>query len=141
NHLAVQRSAHWAGAGSGRSHTQDARFLVAATLSSRMPKSGAEARAREEIDRRLALAGWTLQDRDDVNPLAAQGVAVREFPLKGDFADYILYVDGAAAGAIEAKPEGHTLTGVEPQRGKYSKLLPNALPAYRRPLPFLFEST
>ncbi|MDQ2912539.1 MAG: DEAD/DEAH box helicase family protein [Chloroflexota bacterium] len=106
-----------------------------------MPRAGAEATARKEIDRRLEAAGWILQDRDDVNPLAGEGVAVREFPLKGDFADYMLYVDGAASGAIEAKPEGHTLTGVEAQSGKYSKLLPDALPAYRRPLPFLYEST
>jgi type I restriction enzyme R subunit len=106
-----------------------------------VPRSGPEARAREEIDRRLHDAGWLLQDRDEVNPLAGLGVAVREFPLKGDFADYLLYVQGAAAGAIEAKPEGHTLTGVELQSGKYSRLLPDALPAYRRPLPFLYEST
>jgi type I restriction enzyme R subunit len=73
-----------------------------------MPKAGAEAVAREDIDRRLSAAGWILQDRDDANLLAGVGVAVREFPLRGDFADYLLYVDGAAAGAIEAKPVGHT---------------------------------
>jgi type I restriction enzyme, R subunit len=106
-----------------------------------VPKTGAEATARKEIDRRLELAGWILQDRDEVNPLAGPGVVVREFPLKGDFADYLLYIDGAASGAIEAKPEGHTLTGVEAQSGKYSELLPPNLPAYRRPLPFLYEST
>ena len=40
-----------------------------------------------------------------------------------------------------AKPEGHTLTGVEAQSGKYGAGLPGNLPAYRRPLPFLYEST
>ena len=44
-------------------------------------------------------------------------------------------------GVIEAKPEGHTLAGVEVQSDKYSTGLPDTLPAYRRPLPFLYEST
>jgi hypothetical protein len=56
------------------------------------------------------------------------------------FADYLLYNDRKAAGAIEAKPEGITLTGVEPQSAKYAAGLPNNLPAHHRPLPFLFES-
>src|SRR5206468_2114364 len=56
-------------------------------------------------------------------------------------ADYLLYVDGQAAGAVEAKPEGTTLTGVEIQSGKYSDGLPSELPAWVRPLPFLYEST
>jgi type I restriction enzyme, R subunit len=55
------------------------------------------------------------------------------------FADYLLYVDRKAAGAVEAKPTG-TLTGVEAQSAKYAAGLPNNLPAHRRPLPFLFES-
>jgi type I restriction enzyme, R subunit len=55
------------------------------------------------------------------------------------FADYLLYLDRKAAGAVEAKAEG-TLTGVEAQSAKYAAGLPDNLPAYRRPLPFLFES-
>ena len=46
-----------------------------------------------------------------------------------------------AAGIVEAKPEGHTLVGVETQSEKYSTGLPDILPAYRRPLPFLYQST
>ena len=42
---------------------------------------------------------------------------------------------------VEAKPEGFTLTGVEIQSEKYSTGLPDTLPVYRRPLPFLYEST
>ena len=57
------------------------------------------------------------------------------------FADYLLYVDGKAAGVVEAKPEGHTLTGVEAQLGKYGAGLPDNLPYYIRPLSFLYEST
>jgi len=100
-----------------------------------------EARAREKIDRQLTDAGWIVQDRAAANLTAGPGVAVREFPLKGGPVDYLLYVDGAAAGAVEAKKEGWTLSGVEAQSKRYSEGLPDALPAYRRPLPFLYEST
>lgn len=37
---------------------------------------------------------------------------------EGGFADYLLYVDGKAAGVIEAKKEGATLTGMEVQSGR-----------------------
>ena len=46
---------------------------------------------------------------------AGPGVAIREFRLKSGSADYLLYADGLAIGVVEAKPEGHTLTGVETQ--------------------------
>jgi len=74
---------------------------------------------------------------------AARGVALREFPLESGFgfADYLLYVDGKAAGVIEAKKHGATLSGVEFQSGRYAQGLPASLPAWRRPLPFLYEST
>ena len=102
-----------------------------------------EQRARSNIDRLLEQAGWTVQDSAALNPYAACGVAVREFPLRTGHgtADYLLYVYGRAAGVVEAKPEGHTLTGVEAQSGKYGAGLPDNLPAYVRPLPFLYEST
>jgi len=54
-------------------------------------------------------------------------------------ADYLLYLDRKAIGAVEAKAEG-TLTGVEAQSAKYAAGLPDNLPAHIRPLPFLFES-
>ncbi|MBI4703205.1 MAG: hypothetical protein HY744_18975 [Deltaproteobacteria bacterium] len=41
-------------------------------------------------------------------------------PSRGQAADYLLFVDRRAVGALEAKPEGHTLRGVEIQSGKYS---------------------
>jgi len=100
-----------------------------------------EQEARKEIDRLLEAAGWLIQDRRDANIQAGPGVAVREFPLKSGPVDYILYVDGAVAGAVEAKKEGWTLSGVEAQSKRYSEGLPDNLPAYRRPLPFLYEST
>ena len=39
-------------------------------------------------------------------------------------ADYLLFLDGMAAGAIEAKREGTTLTEVEVQTAKYSDAFP-----------------
>ncbi|MGA3211577.1 MAG: DEAD/DEAH box helicase family protein [Terriglobales bacterium] len=97
--------------------------------------------AREKIDAMLAAAGWAVQNRDQVNLTAAPGVAVREFPLRTGEADYLLFVDGMAAGVVEAKREGTTLTGVEIQTAKYSEGLPPELPCPRRPLPFLYQST
>ena len=76
-----------------------------------------------------------------MNISAGLGVAVREFPLTTGEADYLLYADGKAIGVVEAKPEGHTLTGVETQSGKYLDGLPDGLPHYRLPLPFAYEST
>ncbi|MDK9715604.1 MAG: DEAD/DEAH box helicase family protein [Sulfuritalea sp.] len=102
-----------------------------------------EQQARQEIDRLLAAAGWRVLDLAEANIHAARGVAIREFPLESGFgfADYLLYVDGKAAGVIEAKKQGATLSGVEFQSGRYAQGLPASLPAWRRPLPFLYEST
>ncbi len=100
-----------------------------------------EQKARREIDAALSAAGWTVQDREQLDLTVGRGIAVREFPMKTGFgfADYLLYIDRKVAGAIEAKAEG-TLTGVESQSAKYAAGLPDNLPAHRRPLPFLFES-
>ena len=100
-----------------------------------------EDQARKNIDKQLVACGWVIQDRNKANPKAAQGVAIREFPTASGPVDYVLYVDGAVAGAVEAKKEGWTLSGVEVQSKRYSEGLPDGLPAYRRPLPFLYEST
>ena len=102
-----------------------------------------EQEARLNIDNLLEQAGWSVQNTSAVNLYAASGVAVREFSLKSGHgtADYLLYVNQKAAGVVEAKPEGSTLTGVEVQSEKYSTGLPDSLPAHRRPLPFLYEST
>ena len=101
-----------------------------------------EARARVGIDRMLRAAGWIIQNRNEIDLYAARGVAVREFLLNGnDEADYLLFVDRQAVGALEAKKEGVTLTGVEPQSAKYAAGLPPHVTAPIRPLPFLYEST
>ena len=100
-----------------------------------------EAKARETIDALLTAAGWSVQDRDAMNLGVSRGVAVREFALKAGFADYLLFVDRKAIGAVEAKKMGVTLAGVEAQSAKYSDGLPAAARAWRVPLPFLYEST
>jgi type I restriction enzyme R subunit len=102
-----------------------------------------EQHARENIDRLLIAAGWHVCDANQANIRAARGVAIREFPLKSGygFADYLLYVDGKAAGVIEAKKEGVTLSGVETQSDKYTKGLPDGLPRWHNPLPFSYQST
>ena len=102
-----------------------------------------EQEARVNIDRLLEQAGWSVQNADSINLYASSGVAVREFPLKSGHgtADYLLYVNQKAAGVVEAKPEGSTLTGVEVQSEKYSSGLPDNLPAHQCPLHFLYEST
>lgn len=101
-----------------------------------------EARARVAIDRMLVAAGWAVQNYSAVNLTASKGVAVREFVMKPPHgrADYLLFLDGRAAGAIEAKPAGTTLTGVAWQTGKYADGLPSTVPDLMQPLPFLYQS-
>jgi hypothetical protein len=102
-----------------------------------------EARARIEIDRQLAACGWIVQDYKKLNLGAGIGVAVREFKMSGgyDTSDYVLFVNRNAAGVIEAKKAGSTLTGVEWQSAKYTSGLPEGISAIVKPLPFAFEST
>lgn len=102
-----------------------------------------EQEARADIDCLLTAAGWHVCDYKAADIHAARGVAIREFELVAGHgtADYLLYVDGKAAGVIEAKKKGATLTGVEIQSARYAQGLPAALPAWRRPLPFVYEST
>lgn len=87
-----------------------------------------EQKARREIDADLTAAGWLVQGRDELDLTAGRGIAVCEFPMKSGFgsADYLLYLDRKAIGAVEA------------QSAKYAAGLPDNLPAPSRPLPFLF---
>ena len=100
-----------------------------------------EEKARQNIDKLLEAAGWAVQDKKDLNLGAALGVAVREFPLKNGYADYLLFVDRKAAGVVEAKPEGITLSGVAEQTQGYIAGIPDNLPHVQEPLPFAYEST
>ncbi len=107
-----------------------------------MPQ-GPEDIAREQIDRMLVSAGWAVQDAKAVNLYAKQGVAIREFELKARSRNCGLSAlcRWRAAGVIEAKKAGSTFTGAEIQSAKYSKGLPDSLPAWTRALPFCYQST
>lgn len=79
-----------------------------------MPSSGPytpEQRARQQIDAALKAAGWAVQSRDQINLSASRGVAIREFIMASGYgtADYLLFVDGKAVGALEAKKLGFPL--------------------------------
>ncbi len=98
--------------------------------------------ARKNIDGQLAQAGWFVQDRAQMNLYAGRGVAVREFPVEGGFADYMLFVDRKAVGVVEAKKVGTTLSGVAEQAGSYAAGLPGNVPHVGTDkLPFVYEST
>jgi type I site-specific restriction endonuclease len=100
-----------------------------------------EQKARVAIDAKLDASGWLVQDREDMDLTAGRGIAVREFPMKPGFgfADYLLYLDRKALGAIEAMADG-ILTGVEAQSAKYATGLPANFPAHQRPLPYLTDT-
>ena len=100
-----------------------------------------EEKARQNIDRLLTAAGWTIQNREQMDLGESLGVAVREYPMSSGFADYLLFINRRAVGVIEAKPEGTTLGGVSEQTEKYLRGVPPPLSAYQKPLPFGYEST
>jgi type I restriction enzyme, R subunit len=107
----------------------------------------AEQRARVLIDQQLSKAGWVVQDKKDLNLFAGQGIAVREVVMKAGHGrvDYLLYVDKAVIGVVEAKPQGTPLSGVEWQSAMYAEGLPpevrlKALTTDGR-LPFVFEAS
>jgi type I restriction enzyme R subunit len=102
-----------------------------------------EAKARVQIDKQLAAAGWVVQSQEALNLGAGSGVAVREFTLEKPHGrvDYLLFLNGQPAGVIEAKPEGTPLVEVERQSGKYVDGLPDWMKPPVYPLPFIYEST
>ncbi|MDC5696446.1 DEAD/DEAH box helicase family protein [Intrasporangium calvum] len=107
----------------------------------------AEQRARVIIDRQLTEAGWSVQDKKNLNLFAGTGIACREVVMKPGHgrADYLLYVDKKVVGVIEAKPEGTTLSGVEWQSAMYAAGLPADVRLSARTvdgrLPFVFEAS
>ena len=89
-----------------------------------------EERARQNIDELLTAAGWAIQDREQMDLGESRGVAIREFPKAPGTPDYLLFIDRKVAGAIEAKPEGTTLSGVSEQTEKYLTGIPTELPCH-----------
>src|SRR5215207_7631734 len=89
----------------------------------------------------LTAAGWVVQNKSALDLSASRGVAIREFPQRAGFADYMLFVDGESVGVIEAKKEGTTLSGVDTQSQKYLEGLPDHVQRVQTPLPLAYEST
>ena len=83
--------------------------------------------ARQKIDAQLVACGWVVQDKNVINLSASRGVAVCELSFATGEPDYTLFVDGKALGTVEAKPEGHSLVGVEEQSTKYVSGVPFGL--------------
>lgn len=108
------------------------------------PTDKLEAQTRDEIDAKLALAGWVIQDKKRINLFESLGVAVREMDTNSGPADYMLFVEGKACGIIEAKREGEDLGHVAEQSARYAtsntQFIERWLP-HDQPLPFLFEAT
>lgn len=82
-----------------------------------------EQKAREAIDQRLIQSGWILQDMRQLNPMAAPGVAVREFRTSTGPVDYALFIDGIPVGVVEAKADekGENITTAEAQSSRYAR--------------------
>ena len=100
-----------------------------------------EEETRQLIDEKLTAAGWIIQDRKDFNRFAGLGVACREFLMADNTeADYLLFIDGKAAGVIEAKKARTSLSGIENQSKGYSGALPDYVKHWVLPLPFIYES-
>lgn len=100
-----------------------------------------EDEARRIIDDLLEKAGWTLQNYEELDISVSGGIAVREFQLGREAADYLLMLNGKAMGIIEAKPKGHSLTGVEFQSEKYIRAIPEYMIDPMNMPCFLYEST
>ncbi len=81
-----------------------------------------EQKARKIIDEKLKSSGWIIQEIKKLNPNAAVGVAVCEFPTDTGPVDYALFVNGTPVGVVEAKKseEGENITTVEGQSSRYA---------------------
>ena len=100
-----------------------------------------EDQARRGIDGMLEESGWIVQDYSQRDLGASLGVAIREFPLGRDAADYALFIGRQPVGVVEAKKKGWTLTGVTEQSEKYLAGLSEKFPnSPRRPV-FSYETT
>jgi type I restriction enzyme R subunit len=80
-----------------------------------------ESKAREIIDRKLADAGYLVQDMRELDPRASLGVVVREYPTESGPVDYLIFIDKNPVGVIEAKADdkGGILLSVSEQAKKY----------------------
>ena len=101
-----------------------------------------EERARQWIDRKLEDAGWQVINRDEFAP-GMTAVAVREAAMMhGLEADYLLLLNGKAAGVLEAKREEISLENphLAAQAENYARQVKPWYPAWALPLPFVYLS-
>lgn len=98
-----------------------------------------EQQARQKIDA-LLEAGWVIQSMNNFNRNASLGVAVREFQLASGPCDYLLFIEGKAAGVIEAKRQGVTLSGVAEQSEKYMNAISSHLAKWDDNLIFIMKA-
>ena len=101
-----------------------------------------EERARQWIDQKLSEAGWTVIDRDEFSP-EMTAVAIREVAMRDKLeADYLLLVDGKAAGVLEAKREEVSLSNPHliAQAEKYAQKVQPWYPTWELPLPLVYLS-
>ncbi|TYB32404.1 MAG: DEAD/DEAH box helicase, partial [Flexistipes sinusarabici] len=101
-----------------------------------------EQQARDNIDKMLEEAGWSVQSKEQINLSASVGVAVKEYQTDSGPADYVLFVNRNPVGILEAKKEeeGVRLKVAEDQSSKYAQsTLKYNLNS--EPLPFVYEST
>ncbi|MGB6229124.1 MAG: DEAD/DEAH box helicase family protein [Litorimonas sp.] len=82
-----------------------------------------------------------MQDKTKLNRKAALGIAVRHFQIGREEADYLLIIDGKAAGIIEAKKAGITLSGVAEQSESYATSDLGFMKSWGTPLPFAYETS
>lgn len=103
-----------------------------------------EAQTRIEIDAKLESAGWVVQNMQDINLIASEGVALREVTVSNGRADYLLFISGKLCGSLEAKREGTNLGGVSEQNADYIKSSTGVFQRWvpkNKPLPFQYEAT
>lgn len=106
-----------------------------------MTNQNPEQRSRDTIDDMLRKAGWSVQDKGQLNWSAGPGVALREYQTSEGPADYVLFVDRKPVGVIEAKREerGESLSAAEEQAEGYRTAKLKHID--NDSLPFSYEST
>ena len=75
-----------------------------------------EEKARLQIDRKLELSGWVIQEKKRLNLYESLGVAVREMDTDTGPADYMLFVDGKTCGILESRGPALLRTPVAARR-------------------------
>jgi type I restriction enzyme R subunit len=111
-----------------------------------------EAETRKIIDEQLRAAGWEADTENirygkGVRPKKSKSLAIAEWPTKGKFVDYALFVDLEFIGVIEAKKKSRDILSVLDESKMYSKkseilgdeYFPEGSPFGKYKVPFMFS--